>query len=149
MTNCTRCGQPAKGMLTMVNISKMESSTVCGRCRAKEAALRFKKLKKLDKEIAEYEELAGMYEGLIARNPKMPQVPKFIQAFAVTPLTLYGEIQDFLAAYKTRRMELLTEEGSETRLKYELKKSIEKEDYERSAEIRDKLEGKKKKKKDA
>ena len=149
MTNCTRCGQPAKGMLTMFNISKMESSTVCGKCRAKDAALHFTKLKKLDKEIAEYEKLAGMYEALISRNPEMPNVPESIQAFAMTPLTIYSEIQDFLAAFKSRRMELLTQEGSETRLKYELKKSIEKEDYERSAEIRDKLESKKKKKKEA
>jgi protein-arginine kinase activator protein McsA len=147
MTKCTECGQPAKGMLTMFNISKMESKTICGRCRAKKSALRFTKLKKLDKEIAEYEKLAGMYEGLISRNPEMPVVPEAIQGFAMTPLTIYSEIQDFLAAYKSRRMELITQEGSETRLKYELKQSIEKEDYERSAVIRDKLESKKKMKK--
>jgi protein-arginine kinase activator protein McsA len=149
MTNCTRCGQAAEGMLTMVNTNNRAASTVCGKCRAQEAALAFTKLKELDKEIAKYEELAGMYEGLVTRNPKMPEVPESIQAFAVTPLTLYGEIQDFLAAYKSRRMEIMTQEGSETRLQYELKKSIEKEDYERSAVIRDTLEAKEKKRKDA
>lgn len=143
MTKCTRCGQPAKGMLTMFNLSKMESSVVCGKCRAKEAALHFTKLKKVDKEIAEYEKLAGMYEELIAKMPEMPQVSEGLEGFAMTPLTAYSEIQDFLAAFKSRRMELLTQEGSETRLKYELKKSIEQENYERSAEIRDKLGDKK------
>jgi protein-arginine kinase activator protein McsA len=144
MTKCTRCGQAAKGMLTMFNVSKMEKSQICGKCRAKEAAAQIKNLKKLDEEIAEYEKLAVMYENLIAKVPKMPEVPEGLEAYAMTPMTAYGELQDFLAAYKTRRMELMTEAGSETRLKYELKKSIEKEDYERSAEIRDTLDGKKK-----
>ena len=46
-----------------------------------------------------------------------------------------------IAEYEIRKMELITGLESEERLDYELKKSIEEEDYEKAAEIRDKMEG--------
>jgi hypothetical protein len=72
----------------------------------------------------------------------MPDVPESLQQFAFTPLSTYKTVQVILAELKSLRMEALTAEDSETRLKYELKKSLEAEDYNRSAEIRDKLKKK-------
>ena len=61
--------------------------------------------------------------------------------FGYTPLTEFKTLQYMIAEYEIRKMELITGLESEERLDYELKKSIEEEDYEKAAEIRDKMEG--------
>lgn len=62
----------------------------------------------------------------------------------MTPLSSYKSIQAVLADLRAQRMVALTDMDSEVRLEYELKKSLAAEDYAQSAEIRDKLNKKKK-----
>jgi hypothetical protein len=99
----------------------------------------FRSVKKLDKMIAEYEKLAQNMEDIIRSVPEKPKMPKGLEAFAHTPLTAYKDIHIALAELKSRRMELLIMKNGEYRLQYELDKSLEAEDYERSAALRDKL----------
>jgi hypothetical protein len=96
-------------------------------------------MEEIDSLIEEVSEQLAILEKIIGKVPKMPAVPGGLAAFAMTPLSVYGTLQDHLAAYKTRRMKLMTEIDSQARLKYELDKAIESENFERAAELNDKL----------
>jgi protein-arginine kinase activator protein McsA len=136
---CTTCGEKAEGMIIMLSMSTMKPSYICSKCQARESNSRQNSVEELDQRIKEFEELSLKYEKLIEQMPEMPSIPKGLESFAMTPLTQYKGIQYQLAEAKARRLELLTEKDSATRLEYELKKSLEEEDYERSALIRDAL----------
>ena len=69
----------------------------------------------------------------------MPQVPEALANFVCTPLTEFKNLQYIIAEHEIRKMELITGLESKERLDYELKKSIEQEDYEKAAEIRNKM----------
>jgi protein-arginine kinase activator protein McsA len=134
---CTTCGEKAEGMIIMLSMSTMKPSYMCSKCQARESNSRQNSVEDLDQRIKEFEELSKKYENLIEQMPEMPSIPKGLESFAMTPLTQYKGIQYQLAEAKARRLELLTEKDSATRLEYELKKSLDAEDYERSALIRD------------
>lgn len=137
--NCTICGAAEEGMLTMFNLSSQQSTVICGRCSAKAAAQEYSNPDKIEKYLVELREMATFYEELIKTIPEMTEVPKELSAIACTPLTEYRKIQYMIAEYETHKIELITQKESMERLNYELKKSIEKEDYQKAAEIRDKL----------
>ncbi len=140
---CSLCGEESEGMLTMFNIATMTPTFLCSKCQAREAVKKIKTIKKVDAQIQEFEELAANYERMISQVPEMPDVPEALAAFAMTPLTAYKGVQYYLAELRARRMEIITQKDSVERLEYELKKSLESEDYEKSAQIRDALNKKK------
>lgn len=136
---CSVCGRTDVMLLTGINEQTRQSDVTCLICQMRNALRDGSNLCVLDKQIEELEEMSGRLERLINLAPKMPDVPESLQQFAFTPLSTYKTVQAILAELRSLRMEALTDEDSETRLKYELKKSLEAEDYNRSAEIRDKL----------
>ena len=141
---CIRCGKEEKGMVTFVNADTMEADRICLSCQAKEMTTSISEIRKIDEMIAQYEELNSSYEGLIKKMPKM-EVPEGLESIAMTPLSIYKGIQATLSGLRVRKMELLAEKGSRERLEHELKEALEKEDYERSAQIKqllDKMEKK-------
>jgi protein-arginine kinase activator protein McsA len=142
--NCTTCGEKAEGMIIKLDMSTMTPSYICGKCMAKESNSQQNSLEDIDRQINEYEKLSLKYEELIQKMPLMPEIPKGLESFAMTPLTQYKSLQYHLAEAKARRLQLLTEKDSDARLEYELKKSLEEEDYEKSAQIRDAINAKQK-----
>jgi hypothetical protein len=145
---CTRCGRTDLPLTTTIEARTMTTQKICSVCMASGGASGKKKkklsLKRLDQEIAEYEDLARKYEQLIKDRPEMPKIPAGLESYAMTPLSNYKSIQAILADLRAQRMAAMTEMDSTVRLEYELKKSVEAEDYQQSAEIRDKLNKKKK-----
>jgi transcription elongation factor Elf1 len=141
--NCTRCGRSDLPLVITINVETMEAGKICSVCMSKRdenpSSKRKVNIQKMDKRIAELEKLAKQYEDLIADNPDASDVPDEIAQFAMTPLSNYKSIQALLADARSERMAALTSMQGETRLKYELDKSIAEEDYERSAKLRDKL----------
>jgi hypothetical protein len=146
---CTICGRTDLPLTITINASTMTKKTICSVCmhNGGPSGVEKKKkvnLKELDKDIARYEKLAKDYEQMIKDMPEMPKLPAGLAQYAMTPLSSYKSIQAVLADMRAQRMAAMTEMGSETRLEYELKKSLEAEDYAQSAVIRDKLNKKKK-----
>lgn len=140
---CSNCGRDGLTLTTLVNMSTGQTSYLCPDCQAAMTAEQFNTPEELDEMIRGFEDLASRFENLIINTPEMPEVPPEISAFAFTPLSAYQAVQANLAKLKGRRMELLTQAGSEERLNYELKKALEAEDYEKSALLRDELKKKK------
>lgn len=136
---CSQCGQEGHTLTTFVNASSMKASFICARCQAEASAKHITDWQELDRIIGEFEGLAASIEQMIKLHPEMPEVPEALASLAFTPLSMYQDLQTSLAVYKIRRMELMTLADSDERLEYELKKAIEEENYERSAEIRDQL----------
>ena len=147
---CSNCGRTDLPLTITINAATMKKLTICSVCMYNGGpsgqSKRKVNLKQLDKDIADYEKLAKQYEKLIQDTPEMPELPSAILKYAMTPLSNYKSIQAILAELRSQRMAALTNMESETRLKYELKKSIDAEDYTQSAAIRDKLNSKKNKK---
>ena len=147
---CSNCGRTDIPLTITINAATMKKMTICSVCMYNGGpsgqSKRKSSLKQLDKDIADYEKLAKQYEKLIQETPETPELPSAISKYAMTPLSNYKSIQAILAELRSQRMAALTNMESETRLKYELKKSIDAEDYAQSATIRDKLNNKKNKK---
>ena len=134
---CSKCGRNDLTLTMFANISTGEKGALCPICMRKDTK---RTLDDLDKELKEYEKLEKMYAELIQSSPEMPDVPEELSAFAMTPLTAYRGIQATIAHLKTQKMELITQTGSKERLEYELKKSLEEEDFEKAAEIKVQLD---------
>lgn len=139
---CSICGRTDTMLMTGINELTQQSDLACLICQMRDALRDGDNLNVIDENIEKLEEMSGRLERLINLAPEMPNVPGGLQQFAFTPLSTYKTVQAILAELKGLRMEALTAEDSETRLKNELEKSLEAEDYERSAEIRDKLKKK-------
>lgn len=134
---CSVCGRTDVLLMTSINEQTRQSDLACLICQMRELLRDGGDLSMFDKKIEELEEMSRRLERLINLTPEMPNVPGSLQQFAFTPLSSYKTVQAILVELKSLRMEALTVDDSETRLKHELKKSLEAEDYERSAELRD------------
>ena len=134
---CSKCGRTDLTLTMFANISSGEKGALCPICMRGDKS---KSLQELDEELTRYEELEVMYANLIKDIPEMPEVPAGLEGYAMTPLSAYRGIQATIAHLKTQRMELITQAGSKERLEYELKQSLEKEDFEKAAEIKGKLD---------
>jgi hypothetical protein len=141
---CSSCGRTDLPLTITINANTMKKLTLCSVCLhnggpSGHQSKKKPKVKELDKEIAMYEDLAKKYEEMIKEMPEMPELPEGLAQYAMTPLSAYKGIQAVLADLRAQRMAAMTDMNSETRLKYELKKSLAVEDYAQSAVIRDKL----------
>ena len=134
---CKICGETDNAGVTFLNATSGQADYVCLLCQVKEQA-KGMELEELNEQIESYEDLSVKYEELVKRVPPMDETPGFLQA--MTPLSMYKSIQNSLAAFKSRRMEILANMDNETRLKYQLKQALESEDYKKASEIRKKLE---------
>lgn len=134
---CSRCMQPIQGMasLTLVASPGQGATRICGRCAADDHAKSLTSIEEADDFIEDTMQSIASLEKIIAKLPEMPAVPEGLEG-AMTPLTVYRTMQLHLAAFKSRRMEMLTEADSEVRLAYEIKKAIEAEDYELAQQLK-------------
>ncbi len=134
---CLKCGQGLSGLASLMMVTPTSGATLlCARCAAEQHANSFVSLEEADHFIEEATNLVETLEKFIENCPEMPAVPEGLDTVAMTPLSVYRTMQIHLAAFKSRRMEMLTEVGSRTRAEYEIKKAIEAEDYELAAELK-------------
>jgi hypothetical protein len=147
--NCSRCGRSDLPLTITFNSATFESQKICSVCMHNSGASGKSKrkvdVKKLDKEIAELEDLSKKYEELIKKQPEPDDLPPELARYAITPMSSYKSIQAMLADLRSQRMAAMTSMEDETRLNYELKKAVASEDYKKSAQLRDKLKKIKKK----
>ena len=136
---CTNCNKESDSLITIVNPETNETMLLCTECRLASKP-KLKSIEEYDKLIKDYENLSEQLEELIKSMPKEPELPDDLASIAFTPTKTYKMIQQSLAHARTERIKKLTEENSEISLKYELKKAIEKEDYEKATEIQNKLD---------
>lgn len=134
---CTKCGRSGLTLTMFANLATGEKGALCTICLRSDKS---RSIDEIDRELAEYEKLEIMYTDLIKGMPEMPDIPAGLESYAMTPLSAYKSIQAMIAHLKTERMELITQAGSKERLEYELKKSLENEDFEKAAEIKGRLE---------
>ncbi len=114
---------------------------ICGRCAADDHAAGLVSIEEADHFIEETTMNLEKLEELIKLCPETTPVPEELEPFAMTPLKVYRALQAYLAAFKSRRMELMTEMGSEQRLQYEIRKAVDAENYELAAELKKQLPG--------
>jgi protein-arginine kinase activator protein McsA len=113
-----------------------KAELLCPRCAAEEHANSFESLEEADQFIEEVNGILKSLENIMAKRPEMPAVPEGMEAGAMTPLSVYRTMQIHLAAFNSRRMEMLTQAGSDARIEYEINKAVNAEDYERAAELK-------------
>jgi hypothetical protein len=141
--NCSRCGRSDLPLTITIDATNLKTQKLCSVCLQNGGVTGEKSKKKsvehIDKEIEELEALSIKYEELIKNQPVSDDLPPALARFAITPMSNYKSIQAMLADLRAQRMAAMTTMESQIRLEYELKKAIEEEDYEKSAELRDKL----------
>ena len=116
---CSKCGQSLKGYASTLFVSVFapsEAFTICGRCAAEDHAKSLVSLAEADHFIEETTEHLEELEELITKCPQMPPLPEGLESIAMTPLSVYRTLQAYLAAFKSRRMEIIAEMESEQRL---------------------------------
>ena len=134
---CTFCGKDNQPVSIFHNQDTGKSDKICASCMAVMESQQVKDLEEADRMLEEYQELSKSLESLIQKSPQIDGAESIPGAF--TPLSMFKGIQTAIAELKSRRMELLTKEDGAFRLRYELKRAIEEEDYEKAEEIRKKL----------
>lgn len=134
---CLKCGQKLNGFASiLMSAPDTQAQLACPRCAAEEHANSFESIEEADQFIEEINGILKSLENIMAKRPEMPDVPEGMEAGAMTPLSVYRTMQIHLAAFNSRRMEILTAAGSDARIEYEINKAIKAEDYERAAELK-------------
>ncbi len=136
---CSRCGRdPAPyGAVTLASADGAPpAEIICGRCAAERQAASIRSVDDADELIAETEEQIKIMERIVSQFPQMPPTFASIESVGMTPMSVYRTLQNCLAAYKSRRLELFQTMDREQRLRFELDNAIKAEEYERAAEIK-------------
>ncbi len=142
---CKICGRTGQLHILGINLSGGNPrNDVCQACQLKESLRDFKSLEDLEMFEARYLSLEKSTKEIIQAMPEALQAPKGLEGLALTPMSVFKHIQEVLAEIKVRRMELLTDEDSEFRLNYLLKKAIEEEDFEQADKLQRQLDDLKK-----
>lgn len=136
---CSLCGKEDQPISIFHNAETGKTDEICQSCLAVMESQKIKDLAEADRMLQEYEELSQSLESLLKMNPKTDGPASVPGAF--TPMSMFKGLQTAIAELKSRRMELLTQEDGEFRLRYELKRAVEAEDFEKAEEIRKKLAG--------
>jgi hypothetical protein len=138
LTNCSICGQSLENSASPIEVFSEtgESRRRCASCLAKEHANSITTVEEADKSIDSLKDLVARLDKLIEQNPEMPSVSPGLEGIALTPLSVFRTLLFHLAETQSRRQEILTEDGSDARLAYEIKKAVAEEDYERAAELK-------------
>lgn len=139
-THCDNCGRNDLPLSIVVDMTKGKRTFICSVCQHKSAdrSQGEMSLKQYDKLIGEMEAKLAEMELMIASHD-MPKVPKGLEKFAFTPVTIYQSFQAQLAYLKSERIKLISELEFRSKLERQLSQSIEEEDFEKSALLRDKL----------
>ncbi|MEZ6133404.1 MAG: hypothetical protein R3C53_00705 [Pirellulaceae bacterium] len=136
---CSKCGRPPVGTPLVLVSESLEQIVICPACAAADHASTIHTIEEADHFIAEATDQLRILEKVISQQPKMPDVPPELQAVSMSPLSVYQTLQTHLAAFNSRRMELMTLADSEQVLQYEICKAIETEDFERAAMLKSRL----------
>lgn len=138
LTTCSICGQSLENSASPIEVfgESSEARRRCAACLAKQHANSINSVEEADKSIDELKDLVSRLDKLIDQNPKIPRVPLGLEGVALSPLSVFRTLLTHLAETQSRRQEILTEDGSDARLAYEIKKAVAEEDYERAAELK-------------
>lgn len=137
---CAICGSTKTPLTTFIDWQTKDTTFICSSCAAEKSANSIHDLEHLEETIAMMEDMVEKFEELIRETPKQPKIPEALEGIAFTPLAAYKMAQGMLSMLKVTKLELLTEVGSEAWLEYELRRAVEKEDFEKSARLRDELQ---------
>ena len=139
-TRCSECGGTVGPFTTYFNASAAETHYVCNRCSAEGSAAQFDDLAELDEHIAKVGRDLVEMEPLLKKSSRSNDLPDGLAQFAHTPMTIYKSMQDYLAALKTRRIELLATTRNPEKLQYELDKLLSEEKYEEVAALKKEID---------
>ena len=136
---CKICGKENQAGAVFIHAETKSSDYVCLSCQLKSEMADVKGLKEIDANIKMMEDVVDKFKTIVEEVGSMEgEYPPELMAFS--PLSFYKIAEQSLADLKIRRMELLLKEDKTTRLKYELQQAIEKEDFEKAAQIKAQLE---------
>lgn len=139
---CASCNKNATTLFTMINETTKETHLICDTCFV-ESTPQTNNISKLDEEIAEVEALLKKSEEIvdIAKNDKISEISDTDESFAMffTPLKVHKILKSTLDNLTIQKLQIFSSMPELDRFKYELKMAIEKENYEKAAEWRDKI----------
>jgi protein-arginine kinase activator protein McsA len=136
---CTSCGRSDMTLTTFVNARTKKSELLCLICQGKRSAPAKRTVASYDDEIKELDELAKRFEQIAVARPKETQAMEGMGNMFQTPISLFGDLRKMIAVLEMQRLMAIIEEGGEAYLNSELKKALEKEDFETAAKIQAKL----------
>jgi len=137
---CSQCKKEADKIITFIDQKTRKSKYICDSCLLAASPM-INNIDELDREIKEVEanmkKLATMIDG--GKEPDLSGTDKGLSALLFTPSKIF---QIYLRHYNNlvdNKQRLLGSMKKKERLLYDLKKAIEEENYERAAELRDKI----------
>jgi hypothetical protein len=137
---CSECGGTSGPFTTYVNAATAETHFVCNRCSAEGSAADITDLAELDERLSETEENLLKMEPMLKKADEKNDLPEGLALFAQTPMTLYKSMQMYVAALKTRRIEILSSTRSSEKIQYELDKMLSEENYEAASLLKKELD---------
>lgn len=138
-TRCSECGGSEGPFTLLIDATNGGQGQICVNCKSKRLALQINDLETVEDTIEHYEKQLAELELNLDVEEKIKSNSE-LASFAFTPMGIYKLQQQTLSALKIRRQELLRAEDSEYRLKYELKKKVENEEYEQAQKIKDQID---------
>lgn len=141
---CHKCKTDVTMLFTMISQTTNEEYYICAECLV-ESTPKIKDIGRLDEELEEIESTLSGLEELKKLNPQELQEQdslsdhEKIMALFFTPAKAYDVLKGTYNNLSLQKMELFLSMPEADRLKYELKKAVEAENYEKAAELRDKL----------
>ena len=137
---CNSCGRKDLPVTTVIRGDTGDIRYLCSVCmmHSEEATPKDSRLSEIEANIEKYERMANDMEEMI-KTVEIPEVPEALSNFAWTPLSLYKSLQAIIAELKSEKVNILSKMELESRIRRELKDALAREDYKKSAELRDKI----------
>jgi len=137
---CTICNKEKNDLMTYVNEETQKKDYVCTECQINNNTANSTQ-SDVEEEIRLIENLIDDME-IKFSDPKLlnMEVPPGLEALAFTPKKMFLSAYESLALLKLKRMELKSLMPREKYLEEELKIAIEKENFEKAALLRQKIE---------
>ncbi len=136
---CKICKKENQAGALFINTATSKSDYVCLSCQLEQEMANVTDLRNIDKQIKDLEGAVEQLKYVVEQTGSMKNdFPPELMAFS--PLSLYKTAEVSLAKLKARRMELLLSKDATFRLKYELNKALEKEDFKKAAQLQRQLQ---------
>lgn len=138
---CTNCNKESDNLLTLINKQTGKMDYICDNCLIASAVSSINDIDELDQQILLVEKGLETSRYILENTEQMDlsDLDDDIASMAMTPLKIYKSFLKYHQEFKEKKKKILDSLSDKERFSYELKKALEKEDYENAAIIRDRI----------
>ena len=137
---CSKCKTDSTTVIPFINQITKEVQYICDNCLISSLP-KIKEIDTLDKEITEIESKLKTLVEIIesGKEPDISDMDETLSSFCFTPSKLFNIFTKLYNKLITNKQQILGAMNKLDKLLYELKGAIEYENYEKAAELRDRI----------